>query len=303
MKNAIVTGANGFVGKAVVNELLKHNVKVFAIVRNTSNLSEELSNDEVEVIQCDMDRYDNINELIYEPVDCAFHFAWNGTSGPLRSDETVQISNVVNTCKLINSLSKLGCKKFVFASSIMEYEIDAVMKSGMMPPPSSHYSVAKITANYMSKTIAANNDIEYLCCLISNIFGPGENSPRLINLTIRKLISGEKTSFSSGEQLYDFIYITDAAKMFYEIGNHGISNKTYYIGNPYPRKLKDFLTDLRDVVSPGTELGLGKLEFNGISLKYTEFDTKSVYSDFGFVTNVSFKDGIQKTLNDIKRRM
>ena len=48
--------------------------------------------------------------------------------------------------------------------------------------------------------------------MISNIYGPGELSPRLVNTSIRKMLKGEHCAFSAGEQIYDFIYITDAAK-------------------------------------------------------------------------------------------
>lgn len=83
----------------------------------------------------------------------------------------------------------------------------------------------------MARAIAGSLGIDYIRAVISNIYGAGEKSPRLINTTIRKLLNGEHCAFSAGEQLYDFIYVTDAAKMFAALGDSGKSNKTYYIGD------------------------------------------------------------------------
>ncbi|MDE5873831.1 MAG: NAD-dependent epimerase/dehydratase family protein [Lachnospiraceae bacterium] len=57
-----------------------------------------------------------------------------------------------------------------------------------------------------------------MSAVISDIYGEGESSPRLINSSIRKLLNNEETSFSTGEQMYDFVYIEDAARMFVGLG-------------------------------------------------------------------------------------
>ena len=158
------------------------------------------------------------------------------------------------------------------------------------------YCSAKVAADYMARTIAGNLGVDYIRAVISNIYGPGELSPRLVNTSLRKLLNREHCAFSAGEQMYDFIYITDAAKTFVAIGEKGINNRTYYIGSQEPRPLKEFLLTLRDCVDPGIEIGLGELPFNGVSLTYKEFDINAVKKDTGFIPEISFKDGIEKTI-------
>ena len=89
----------------------------------------------------------------------------------------------------------------------MEYEIEAVMKTESTPGINTLYCSAKTAADYMAKTLAGSLGIDYIRAVISNIYGPGERSPRLINISIRKLLRGEHCAFSAGEQIYDFIYI------------------------------------------------------------------------------------------------
>ena len=89
--------------------------------------------------------------------------------------------------------------------------------------------------------------------------------------------------------------------MFIEIGKKGISNKTYYIGSLQPRPLKDFLLDMKDEVNPMIEIGLGEIPFEGVSLSYKEFDVKSVENDTGYYPVVSFREGIHKTIEWLKK--
>lgn len=302
MIKAIVTGANGFVGTAVCKALAAKGVQIIAIVRNEEeDVTEICQLQNIRIIVCDMSDFGKLMDVIPDrDVDVFYHFAWCGSSGPLRGDDKVQLQNIQFTCDAVKACAKMGCKRFVFASSIMEYEIQAIMDSQATPGINTLYSSAKVATDYMARTLAGAKGIEYIRAVISNIYGPGEKSPRLINTSLRKLLLGEHCSFSAGEQMYDFVYIDDAAEIFIALGEKGKANKTYYIGSMTPRPLKEFLIIMKNQVDPSIEIGLGEILFDGISLSYKEFDINAVYEDTGFVPNVSFEAGIQKTIEWIK---
>ena len=302
MKKAIVTGANGFIGTAVCKELVKQGVEVIAIVRDSDANAkgiEEISG--LRIVYSDLSNFANLADQICDrDIDVLYHFAWSGSAGPLRGNVDVQLRNVQYTCDTVRACAEMKCKRFVFASSIMEYEIEAAMATDVTPGINTLYSSAKVAADYMARTIAGNLNIDYIRAVISNIYGPGETSPRLVNTSIRKMLKGEHCAFSAGNQLYDFIYITDAAKTFVNIGERGIPNRTYYVGSQQPRLLKEFLLELRDCVDTSIEIGLGELPFNGISLTYKESDINAVKNDTGFIPEISFKEGITRTVKWIR---
>ena len=302
MKKAVVTGANGFVGTAVCMELSEHGVEVIAVVRNEKENIAAIENlPLLRIVYADLTDFHLLDQMILDrDVDVFYHFAWIGSAGPLRGDADVQMKNVQFSGDTVKACAAMGCKRFVFASSIMEYEIIATMATEATPAINTLYCSAKVAADYMVRTIAGNIGVEYIRAVISNIYGPNELSPRLVNTSIRKMLKGEHCSFSAGDQIYDFIYITDAAKAFYAIGEKGKANKTYYIGSQEPKPLKCFLRELRDCVDPNIEIGLGELPFNGISLTYTEFDINAVRNDTGFVPAVSFTEGVNNTVAWIK---
>lgn len=302
MKKVLVTGATGFVGNKVVDELLNRNIKVIVVVRENSKRIDNIKDKNVEIVNCHMNNYKNLPSLIKDrDIDTVFHFAWEGTAGPLRGDYNVQINNIEYSLDLMKACKGIGCNRFVFASSIMEYEVKAIMDTTNNASINYLYSAAKYSANYMLRTYANASGIDYIRGVISNIYGPGETSPRLINTSLRKMINDEHCSFSPGEQMYDFVYIDDAANMFVEIANKGLNNVTYYIGSQNPRPLKEWLTEMKDVVDPTIEIGLGDLPFNGIALEYNEFDIRAVEKDTGYVQETSWKEGIKNTIKWLKR--
>lgn len=302
MKKVIVTGANGFIGTALCKELTAQGTEVIAVVRNEEeDISDIVDLPGLRIVYCDLSCFNNLKDYIGDRnIEALYHLAWVGSAGELRGDSDVQVKNIQYACDTVKACAEIECKKFIFACSIMEYEIEAMMATDEVPAINTLYSSAKVAADYMTRTIAGTLGVSYIRAVISNIYGPGERSQRLINTSIRKLLSGGHCAFSAGEQMYDFIYITDAAKAFIAIGEKGTANRTYYIGSRSPRPLKEFLCEMRDQVDTSIEIGLGELPFNGVSLSYHEFDIHAVKNDTGFVPVVSFAEGIQRTIKWIR---
>lgn len=302
MKKAIVTGANGFVGVAICRELSKNNVQVIAVVRSrNADISNLAGLEQLRIVYCELKDYNELEQMISDrDIDIFYHMAWSGTSGSLRGDSEVQTDNIRYTCDAVKVCARMCCKRFVYAASIMEYETEKAIKEELPVEINTIYCTAKLAADYMARALANDLKIEYIRAVISNIYGPGEVSARLINTSIRKLLKNEHCAFSPGEQLYDFIYITDAAKTFLSIGEKGISNRTYYVGSLQPKPLKKFLTAMKNQINPKAEIGLGEIPFEGVSLSYQEFDIQAVQKDTGFVPEVSFEEGIRLTAEWIK---
>lgn len=305
MKKAIVTGANGFVGTALCRELCKQGIQVIAVVRNKAEFIRKTKDlPGLTVMYSDISQFRNLAETIPDrDIDILYHLAWEGSAGALRGNSDVQMNNVRYACDTVKACADMGVRRFVFAASIMEYEINAVMTTDVTPEINTLYASAKTAADYMARAIAGSFGIDYIRAVISNIYGPGEMSPRLINTSLKKMILGEHCAFSAGEQIYDFIYIDDAARAFAAIGEKGKANRTYYIGSQEPQKLKYFLIEMKNQIDPEMEIGLGEIPFHGISLSYEEFDRNTVRDDTDFAPQVSFAEGIRNTVDWLREVM
>ena len=306
MTTAVVTGANGFVGRALVRELVNNNVKVFAIIKNSqSDVSaiEELT--DVEIVYCDMNvLLEQLPAKISRPVDVFYHLAWAGSTGPDRGNYDLQLKNAHWTLDAVNTAHKLGCKRFIGAGTLAEYDVNAYTPlNGSTPNAVSCYGVAKITAHYMSKAECNRLGIEHLWAYLSNTYGIGNYTSNFINFASKVMITGQEPNFTAGEQPYDFVYVSDIAQGLYCIGNKGKKNHAYYIGSTKPDKLKNFIYALRDEIDPSIKLNLGAIPFNGVAQPEATFNCSSLVEDTGYMPLVSFKEGIHKTVEWIRKQI
>lgn len=121
MNKIIVTGATSMIGVALIEEAVKHNVEVYAIVRsNTSRAGRLPETDFIHVVYSDLDR---LQDAVGIPDDCEvfYHFAWAGTNKEMHDDPIVQEGNIKHTLDAVDLAYKCGCKKFIGAGSQAEY--------------------------------------------------------------------------------------------------------------------------------------------------------------------------------------
>lgn len=303
MRKVIVTGANGFVGSALVKELASHDYEVYAMAREShhDNVPDVES---VHFVPFDLENMDSVKELLPATEYTAFyHIAWTGSAGVARADTRLQLLNAQRTIECMNLAHDLGCPRFIVAGSIMEHEtMAAAYTQGNQPGLGYIYGGGKVIAHIMCMSMAVKLGIELIWPAITNAYGPGERSPRLVNTTIRKCINGIVPEFTAGTQNYDFVYIDDVARAFRMIGEKGKPFYEYLIGSSQAKPLKDFLLEMKSAIAPDLEFKFGNVPFTGINLPLDAFDCSQTESDTGFKAEVSFGEGCQQTMDWWKKQ-
>ena len=297
---AIVTGANGFVGSNLVKKLVENNIEVLAIDLsfNPSRLEE---NQLIEKVELSIDNIHSLKDKVNKEYDLFYHFAWVGSAGPLRSDEKVQVQNAMWTVDCLRVAHEIGCKKFICAGTIMEYEVHAAMYAQESKPGMPYiYGVGKVLAHELCKPIANAIGIDLIWAYITNAYGVGEKSPRFINTTLRKIIHNEPLEFTAGTQNYDFVYIDDVANAFYLIGLHGKANKGYMIGSGNARPLKEFIIEMCDANAGHNKPLFGNVPFTGVNVDIDTFNISEIVNDCGFKAEISFAEGTRRTIEWLK---
>lgn len=297
MKKAIISGANGFVGGALVRELLSYDYEIYALDREgcSNNLPQS---ERVHFIPCELAEMTGLkNKLPRQEYDIFFHFAWVGSAGPARADTALQLQNAQWTVDSLGAAKTLGCKRFLCAGSIMEHEtIAAVYTQGNRPGMGYIYGGGKLIAHVMCMSVAAELGIDLIWPEITNAYGVGEKSPRMINTTIQKCIRGETPQFTAGTQNYDFIYIDDVVRALRLVGEKGKPFHEYLIGSSTARPLKEFLLEMQAAVAPELEFQFGDIPFTGIDLPLSTFDCSQTEADTGFRAEISFSEGCKRTM-------
>lgn len=296
MKKAVVTGANGFVGSALTKELINSGIEVIALdlEGNSYNLP---NSSMVRFYPFSLDKVGDIKDIVKDrDIDVFYHLAWAGSAGPARADTKLQLMNAQWTVDCLKIAKEIGCKRFVNAGSIMEIETyKAVFSAGNKPGLGYIYGSGKLVAHAMCKAVAADIGIDLLWAMITNAYGVGEKSPRLVNTTIQKCIRNESPQFTAGTQNYDFVYIDDVARAFRLIGENGKPFNEYLIGSSNAKPLKEFLLEMKEAIAPKLDFIFGDIPFTGVNQPLEDFDCSKTEKDTGFKAEVSFAEGCLRT--------
>lgn len=296
MKKVIVTGANGFIGSAVVGRLLQEGIEVIALVHSRQRRC-FASNPRLRVVPFALEQIGELDTLIPDrDIDTFYHFAWDGGHAEERNDAGKQLKNAEWSVECVRAAKRLGCGRVVCAGTIMEFETYATAMAQENRPGMGYiYGGAKLAAHAMCKSAAVQAGIDLVWGMLINAYGVGEHAPRLINRTIRDILAGRELKFTAGTQIYDFVYVDDAAEAFYLLGERGVAFKSYMIGSGRPRPLKAFLEELRETIAPEQTFHYGAIPYTGIDLPESVFFTEALSRDTGYVPRVSFRDGVKRT--------
>ncbi len=295
----MVTGASGFLGSKLIKLLSLEN----EIIALTSSISGKLDTNKVHYIECSMFDYNSLPDIVMDTdIDICIHLAWVGNSGEKKGDYNIQIENVRYSLDLINSLSKMGVKRFVGIGSLAEYD---VLKYNLMdnstPNKSSMYGICKLSLHMLSKVLCISKKIEYIWCTLANVYGGGDPTFNIVNYSIDSILSNEPSNFTNGIQLYDLIYIDDAINGIYLSSIKGVNGCEYYIGSGNPRPLKEYLEIIHNVVNPSKTIVYGTIPFNGVCLDKQQFDISKI-KEIGYVSTYNFENGLKITLANRKKK-
>ena len=302
MNRVIITGADGFVGSHTVNYFRSQGVEVLALDICETPRRILPDGEGLKYLACDVSDLATMRANIPAGYyDTFIHFAWAGSAGPARIDYNLQMKNALDTVECMKLAKELGCRRFVCAGSIMEYEVEAAIHSqGSTPAMGYIYGMGKHIAHCLCKAVAVNIGIELVWPMITNAYGVGELSPRFVNTTLRKCINGEPLQFTAATQNYDFVYVTDVARAFYCIAKDGKPFCEYMIGSGHARPLKEFILEMQRVCAPDSEPLFGDIPFTGTNMPLSQFDTTQTEQDTGFVPEVNFAQGTKMTMEWLK---
>lgn len=298
MKNAVITGAAGMLGLALIRILTAEGYNVYAVVRPGSHRNANIPDwENVKITECDLSELGNLKNLVQEKCDIFFHFGWAGTSGTARNDMDMQIKNIQHTIDAVNAAHDLGCSVFLGAGSQAEYGRREERIHPQTPAnPENGYGIAKLCAGQMSRNLCAEYGIKHIWCRIFSVYGPNDGEQTMVISGIRQLLDGNRPSYTKGEQLWDYLYCDDAARAIYLSAVSGKNGAIYCVGSGKTRQLREYIEIIRDIVCPGAEVGIGDIPYADKQVMYLCADIDSLKEDTGFEPQYSFEEGIKRTV-------
>ena len=293
---AIVTGASGMIGIALINILLEENYEIIAIVRPNSKKIKNLpNNDKINIVECDLANLNSLSDC-FSNCDLFFHFGWIGTSGDARDDTHIQLKNIEYTLDAVNLAKNSGCNTFIGAGSQAEYGLTNEKLSPSTPiNPITGYGIAKYAAGKLSKMLSQQFGIKHCWGRILSVYGPGDNNSMIMSC-INSILDNKKFDTTKGDQKWDYLYSEDCARAFFAIAKKGKDGAVYTIGSGESNPLREYIEKIRDIINPNFKIGFGNIDYYPNQVMYLCADISKLTEDTGFIPQVSFEEGIENII-------
>lgn len=249
MSKLLITGADGFIGSHLTEQLIKNGYNVRALVQYNSfgnwgwldSIDTELLN-QIEVVAGDIRDPHLCNSLV-KGCDSVLHLAAliaipYSYSAPHQYIET----NISGTCNLLQSSLDLGVDKFVQTSTSEVYGTAQYVPIDEQHPLSgqSPYAASKIGSDQLALSFHDSFDLPLTVVRPFNTFGPRQSARAVIPSIIIQLVKGNKISLGGLSPTRDFNYVKDIAKGFIaSLESEKSIGEVINLGSNYEISIKD----------------------------------------------------------------
>jgi len=295
MKSAVITGATGAIGIALIKKLIREKVKVLVLIHRNSERNKYIPNSPlVKMVECDLQQICDYRVPSNQQYDVFYHFAWSG--GYERNNVDLQYRNIKYTLDAVRLASEFHCNTFIGAGSQAEYGLSDNKLNGMSPTfPKNAFGASKLYAGHMSRFLAQELGMRHIWTRILSVYGPYDGERTMLVSAIKKTLNGQKTSFTRCEQNWDYLYSDDAAEAMYLIGLKGIDGKIYPVGSGNSLPLKEYIDILQKVLNKEIT-GIGDIPYSAHQVMNLCADITELTNDTGFVPKTAFIEGIKETV-------
>jgi NAD dependent epimerase/dehydratase len=233
VKKILVTGADGFIGSHLTEELIKQGYKVKAFVYyNSFNTWGWLDSfpkailNEIEIFQGDIRDPNGVREAIKD-VDEVFHLAaLIAIPFSYHSPDTYVDTNIKGTLNVLQAARDLGTSRVLITSTSEVYGTAQYVPIDEKHPyqGQSPYSATKIGADRLAESFYRSFNMPITIVRPFNTYGPRQSARAVIPTIITQLLAGkEEIELGSLTPTRDFNYVKDTANGFIEIAK---SDKT-----------------------------------------------------------------------------
>lgn len=315
----VVTGGAGFIGSNFLNLLVpRHpehtfiNVDALTYAANLKNLAGTDTSPNYTFERVDIADFDAVNALFekYSP-DLVVHFAAEShVDRSIKGPRAFVRANVEGTFNLLEA-----CRAHWKPGEGLFHHVSTDEVYGSLGPtgyfteetrydPSSPYSASKAASDHLVRAYARTFGLATKVTNCSNNYGPLQFPEKLIPLMISNLLERKPLPvYGKGENVRDWLYVTDHCEAIWTVIQRGKVGETYNIGGHNEVKNIDVVHKLIHIVAEETGADAEELrrlityvtDRPGHDLRYA-IDASKLARELDWKPKESFETGLRKTV-------
>ena len=296
-KRCLITGADGFLGRALCRAAVARGILVSGFGRRAANSPTDVTwregdfGDEAAVAEALQDQ------------DIIFHLLGSGTPArALHASASVLNNDVKLTVGMLDQLRDRSNVTVIFASSggtIYGVTKKAAAREDHALTPISTYGANKLILEQYLAIYKRVYGLRYRTLRISNAYGPGQISTKgqgFIAAAMRAMLDGRTLEiWGDGNAVRDYVYVEDVAQAFLSAALYDGALATFNVGCGRGRSLNEVLDDVAAVLGLRCEVEY-RLE-RAIDVPWNVLDTDLIMAEMGWRPTTEWGLGLQRTAN------
>lgn len=264
-KRVLITGADGFIGSHLVEELLKDGAIIKAFVYYNSfnswgwldTLSKEQLN-QIEIFSGDI-RDPNGVRTALKDVDVVFHLAaLIAIPFSYHSPDSYIDTNVKGTLNIVQAAKDLGISRVLITSTSEVYGTAQYVPIDEIHPrqPQSPYSASKIGADAIADSFYRSFNTPITIVRPFNTYGPRQSARAVIPTIITQLLNGiEEIKLGDLIPTRDLLFVKDTVRGFIEIAqSDSLIGHDCNISMQEEISIKDLAIEIINQINPNARI-------------------------------------------------
>jgi len=329
MKNVLVTGGAGFIGSNFVRYLLDVEPRIQIVNLDALTYAGSLENlkdlpadakrgERYTFVQGDICDRDLVRDLLRQhQIDTIVHFAAEShVDRSILSPEPFIQANVIGTFTLLEAARQYWLvEKSLPIEQVRFHHVSTDEVYGTLAPedpafsettpyaPNSPYAASKASSDHLARSYSHTYQLPVTISNCSNNYGPRQFPEKLIPLIILNALNGKPLPvYGDGQQIRDWLYVTDHCEAIHTILTRGTPGETYNIGgNNQPANLIivetvcDLLDELQPINEPRRKLITFVTDRPGHDRRYA-MNISKIERELGWGPRYSLTDGLLATV-------
>ncbi|OGI00312.1 MAG: NAD-dependent dehydratase [Candidatus Melainabacteria bacterium GWF2_37_15] len=305
-KNVLITGADGFIGSHLTEELLRSgcNVKALSYYNsfNSWGWLEEINHENLEVICGDV-RDPYFCKKLTQNIDIVFHLA-SLIAIPYSyvAPDSYIDTNIKGTANICLAALENNCEKIIHTSTSEVYGTAQYVPIDEKHPlqPQSPYSASKIAADSMAMSFYNAFNLPLIIARPFNTYGPRQSARAIIPTIITQIVAGKKqVKLGDVTPTRDLNYVKDICHGFVLLAEtENITGETINIGSNTEISIQNLLEKIKKLMDSDVEFITEeqRIRPEKSEVKRLWCDNSKIRNLTGFKPEYNLEQGLEETI-------